>query len=107
MPPDTLAGDLGGGLPAQFRVRSLPVVVLNPGSDLDPCVGKAHEQGLVQQFVAHAAVEAFDEAVLHRLAGGDVMPFDPTLLRPTQDGRRGQLGTVAHWEAPFREPLWP
>ena len=31
MPPDTLAGDLGGGAPAQSRVRPDVVVVVPPG----------------------------------------------------------------------------
>lgn len=37
-------------------MRSLPVVILDPGRDLDPRVGEAVEQRLVEQFVAHAAV---------------------------------------------------
>jgi hypothetical protein len=34
------------------------------------------EQRLVQQLIAQATVEAFDEPVLLRLAGRDVMPGD-------------------------------
>ena len=52
---------------------SLPVVILDPGADLDPSVRKAHELGLVQQLAAHAAVKALDVAVLHWLARSDVM----------------------------------
>lgn len=37
---------------------------------------QAEEQGLVEQLVAHAAVEALEIAILHRLAWGDVMPLD-------------------------------
>ena len=36
-------------------------------------MGHAEEQGLVQQFVAHVAVEALDVAILHRLARRDVI----------------------------------
>ena len=35
---------------SKFRVRSLPVVVFHPGGDLDPGIGKAHEQCLVEKF---------------------------------------------------------
>ena len=36
-------------------------------------------------FVAQAAVEALDKAVLLRLAGGDVVPADTGLVRPSED----------------------
>ena len=55
---------------------------------------KRAEQRLVEQFVAQAAVETFDEGVLLRLARGDVMPLDAGLLRPAQDRHAGQLGAV-------------
>lgn len=48
----------------------------------------------VQALVAEAAIEAFDDAVLHRLAGGDVMPFDLGLLTPFEDGHAGHLRAV-------------
>jgi hypothetical protein len=38
-----------------------------------------------QELVPHAAVETFREAVLHWLAGRDVVPFDPVLGAPLQD----------------------
>lgn len=66
MPPDTFAGDLGGGLPAQFRVWSDCVVVVLPGGQHEPRVGQRGEQRLVEAFVAQAAVETLDEAVPHR-----------------------------------------
>jgi hypothetical protein len=40
----------------------------------------------VEAFVAQAAVEALDEAILHRFARRDVVPFDGMLLLPSQDG---------------------
>ena len=40
----------------------------------------------IEALVAQAAVEAFDEAILHRFARCDVVPFDATLLLPGQDG---------------------
>src|SRR5256886_4951032 len=52
------------------------------------------EQRLVQQFVAQSAVEAFDERVLRRFAGRDVMPVDPGLLAPAQDRHARELGAI-------------
>lgn len=78
-------------------MRSLTVVILDPGSDLDPGMGKAHEQRLIEKLIAHAAVEALDVAVLHRLARSDVMPLHADLAAPRQDGIAGELGAiVAH-----------
>jgi len=37
-------------------------------------MGEVAEYGLDQKLVLPASVEAFDELVLHRLAGGDVVP---------------------------------
>lgn len=54
-------------------MRPAGVAVEGPGGQLLAGVVDAEEQGLVQQFVAHAAVEDLDEAVLGRLAGGDVI----------------------------------
>ena len=87
MPPDTLAGDLSGCLSAQFRVWPDVVLVVPPGAEHEPGVGQRGEQRLVEAFVTQATVEALDEAVLHRLARRDVMPFDPPLPRPAQDIR--------------------
>lgn len=57
-------------------------------------LSERREQGLVEALVAEAAVEAFDEAVLHRLSGGDVVSFDLGLLAPFEDGHAGQLRAV-------------
>ena len=75
-------------------MRSLPVVVLNPGGDLDPCVGKAHEQCPVQQLIAHAAVEALDLAVPHWPAGSNVMSLHVELSAPCENGVAGELGAI-------------
>ena len=45
----------------------------------------------VEALVAEPADEALDEPVLLRLAWGDVVPFDASLLLPFQDGVGGQL----------------
>ena len=80
------------------------VVVGGPGADDLPGVPKAEEQGLVQQLVAHSSVEGFDEAVLHRLAGRDVMPVDAVLGAPGEDGVRGQLGSVIRYDHGWLAP---
>ena len=56
---------------------------------------EAEEQALVQKLVAHAAAEGFDITVLNRLAGPDLVPFHPVILRPDEGGVRGELGAVA------------
>jgi len=63
-------------------VRALLVVVLRPGGDHDAGMVKAQEQGLVEQLIAHATIEALAVAVLHRLAGGDIVPLDANLPAP-------------------------
>ncbi len=75
-------GERRRGCVTEEQVCSLAVVILDLGSDLDPGMGEAHEQGLVQQFIAHAAVKALDETILHRPARGDVMPIHPDLAAP-------------------------
>ena len=52
------------------------VVVGDPGSDDLASLIEVQKQALVEKFVAHAAVEGFDVAILHRFAGSDVVPFD-------------------------------
>ncbi len=37
---------------------------------------RSRNRRLIEKLVAHPTVEAFDEAVLHRLAGRDVVPVD-------------------------------
>jgi hypothetical protein len=82
------------GCVAKGGVRSLQVVVLDSGSDLDPYVGKANEQGLVEQFVAHSTVEALDVAVLHRLAQSDLVPLHADLAAPCEHCIAGELGAI-------------
>jgi len=63
-------------------MRALVVVVVGPNANLCSSVIEPEEQRLVQEFVAHAPVEAFAKAVLHRLSRRDVTPFDPMFARP-------------------------
>ena len=75
-------------------MRPRGVVVGDPGSDDLASLIEIEKQALVEKLVAHATVEGFDVAVLHRLAGRDVVPFDLMLFAPAQDRVRGELGAV-------------
>ena len=78
--------ELGWREPVKARLRSVGVVVGPPFFDDVACLGEVGEQMLVEALVAQAAVEALDEAVLHRFARCDVVPFDAACLLPGQDG---------------------
>ena len=80
--PFVLADDLGMRLPAQCRVWSDIVFAVPPGSRHEPGMSQRDEQLLVEALVAQVIVEAFHEAVLHRVSGRDVVLLDPPLLRP-------------------------
>jgi hypothetical protein len=68
------------------------VVVVAPSAQHRAGMSERREQRLLQARVAQPAIEAFDVAVLLRLAGRDAVPLDRPLLRPLQDGEAGQLG---------------
>ncbi len=74
------------------------VVVVAPEGQFAASVRQAVEDFLVQTFVAQAAVEGLDVAILLRLSGVDVVPFDTVLVCPFQDRLAGELGPVACWE---------
>lgn len=71
--PVAWCGEIGGvGRRCEVAQRSMwppPIVVVSPCRDLRPGMIEAKEQAFVEKLVAHGAVEAFAEAVLHRLAG--------------------------------------
>ena len=71
-----------------FVVVSTPILAFSPG------VVEAHEPVSIQTLGAELAIEALDEAILHRFARRDVVPFDVVLLLPSHDGVRGELGAV-------------
>jgi hypothetical protein len=86
-------GVLRRGQSTQTAVWPELVIVLAPGFDQIARFGKAKEKMFIEAFVAEFAVEAFDEGVLHRLAGLNVVPGDP-LGGPAQHRVAGQFGTV-------------
>ncbi len=76
------------------RMWSDGVVVLLPGGKLDAGVSDRREERFVQAFVAEPAVEAFNEAVLHWLAGRDIVPVHGSFLAPAQDRYTGEFGAI-------------
>ena len=81
------------------------IVVAAPGFGDPVGIGEAMEQVLVEAFVPKPPVEALDEGVLHRLARLDVVPLDAVILRPFQDGVRGELRPLAIGLEPMA-PQW-
>ena len=71
------------------------VIVIAPEGDLAAGIIQGVEDLLAQQLVAQAAIEAFDEGVLLRLAGIDAMPGNVVLVGPFQDGPTGELGPLS------------
>ena len=76
------------------------VVVDDLTGDRRTGVVEVAEQGLVEEFVPHPAVECLEDAVLHRSSGSDGVPLDAGLLRPEQDGIRGEPASPAFGSVP-------
>jgi len=87
-------GKLGWGLPAEAGVGAFGVIVLAPRGQRHAGMVQRREQGLVQQFIAQAAVEAFDEGILGRLAGRDVVLVKLAIIHELQDRVRCELSSV-------------
>src|SRR5438874_11011553 len=83
-------------------MRPRRVIVGDPRSDDLTSLVEIEEQALVKKLATHAAVERFDIAILHRLAGRDVVPFHLILFAPVQYRIRGELGTVVGHDHPRR-----
>ena len=75
-------------------MRAVVIIVVAPCRNQLAGMAQAVEEMLVQALVPQAAVEALDEAVLHRLARRDVMLFDLPFLLPFEHRVRGQLRAV-------------
>ena len=70
------------------------VVVMAPSRQHFSGVGEAIEDILVEAFVPQFPIEAFNEAILLRLARRDVVPGDAGLVLPFQDRPAGQFRAV-------------
>ena len=86
MPPRGACCKLIRCEPVEARVRSVGVVVDPPVFDDLTRLVEIGEQVFVKTLVAQASVEALDEAILHRFARRNVVPFDAAFLLPSQDG---------------------
>jgi hypothetical protein len=75
-------------------MRSALIVIDDPAGDHLARMFEAEKQALVERLVAHPAVEALAEAVLHRFARRDEMPDDLVVPRPAEHDVRGELGSV-------------
>jgi len=75
-------------------VWSLPVVIFHSGRDFDAGMREAEEQCLVEKLVAHPAVKALAEAVLHRPARRDVMPLHADLSTPCEHSVAGEFRAI-------------
>jgi hypothetical protein len=79
-------------------MRTLPIIGETPSFDLDACIVERNKDMLVEAFVAQAAIEGLDEAVLCCCTPGDIVPVEPA-ERPAQHRRASQLAAIVHWEA--------
>jgi hypothetical protein len=85
----------GGCLVSQRGMRPDVVVVVAPEGQFAADICQAVEDLLIEAFVAQAAIERFDVAILLRLSGVDVMPLDAVRGGSLQDRLAGELGAVA------------
>ena len=75
-------------------MRAVVVDVDTPCRHQRAGMEQAVEQVFIQAFVCHTPLEAFHEAILHRLARCEVVPVNFTVFLPLQDCIRRQLGSV-------------
>ena len=101
-PAITRCGEVGGisrwGSVPERRVRPARVEVGEPAGEHGTGVVEPEEQGLVQEFVPQPALEALADAILHRSARRDEVPWNLVLARPGEHRVRGELGAIAHQE---------
>ena len=80
--PLLTAGDTTHGKSPSTLVGAVVGVVVTPSPDQATGVAPIGEQMLVEAFATQRSVEALDEAVLHRFARSDRVPFNSALLLP-------------------------
>ena len=68
------------------------VVVIAPEGQFLAGIREAVEDLFIQAFISQAAVEAFNQAILLRLAGVDMVPGHAGIARPFEDRGAGELG---------------
>lgn len=70
-----------------------------------PNVVKAHEQGLLEELVAHAAIKTLDVLILSRQARSDVVPLHAALAAPCEHGVLDEFGAVVAGDHAGLAPL--
>jgi hypothetical protein len=78
---------------AEAAVWSRVIVVVTPHFDGLARLGQGEENVLVEALVPQPAVERFDESVLRRLAGFDVVPV------PTKNSESGEKSSALRFTA--------
>src|SRR5262249_38672978 len=73
------------------RMRAEVVVVVTPSAERLARMGEVIEDLFIKELVAQAPVEAFDEGVLRRFAGRDVMPANAVLVLPFEHRPTGEF----------------
>ena len=80
---------------AQRRMRPDIVIVIAPDGQFLAGIREAVEDLFIQTFIAQAAVEAFDQAILLQFARVDVVPGHAGIARPFEDRGAGELSAIA------------
>ena len=75
-------------------MRPDAVVVMAPQSQLLAGIREVVEDPLIQAFIPQTAVEAFDQAILLRFAGVDLVPGNAGITRPFEDRGAGKFGAI-------------
>jgi hypothetical protein len=81
------------------------VVVAPPEIQFPPRIGQVEEHLHVQALVAQLAIEAFDEAVLHRSSWPDEVQVHTVSISPVVQRLRRELGAVVHGDRLRRTAL--
>jgi hypothetical protein len=93
-----LVGVFGWGQGTQAAMWPELVVILAPGFDQAAGSASPKKKCSFKHSSRSLLLKTFDEGVLHRLAGFDVVPGHP-LGGPAQHRVAGQFGPVVHQEA--------
>ncbi len=88
------SGKLVGSQCPVCPVPTTGVVEQLVGGQTAPCIGEREKPVLIQTLVAHAAVEAFHEGILIRLAGLDVQELHAVMQRPAHDVLPDEFGPI-------------
>ena len=65
-------------------------------------MSEAVEHFFVEAFIPQLPIEAFDEAILLRLAGAREVHSDLVMICPEVHDLAGKFTAIAHWEPMFR-----